>query len=227
MFSFALVFLFAGVLGSEALAARLKTGILEKKEVDGEKIMIFTDTTYGYSLTTPEGWEFKAQKDKKKLKDRNPYRVHARLKDKQLPTQLWESPSAVTPAQILIFIFDSEMDAEEIRDSLASPTSNGDWQKPIIKHCDILYDSDFLNKMDIRWGGMWTGSAYSVKRDYTAQIPSGSGFGSVSEVVFGEFYVFPFREHKMLVHLLSEREFLQENRETVKSVLMQISDPEE
>ena len=115
------------------------------------------------------------------------------------------------------------MDPEEIRDSLASPSSKGDWQKPIFKNCDILYDSDFLNKMDIRWEGMWKGSAYSVKRDYTAQIPSGSGFGSVSEVVFGEFYVFPFYEHVMLVHLLSEREFLTENRATVKSLLLQIS----
>ena len=141
----AFALLFTGVLVSDVLAARLKTGVLEKKKVDGKKVMIFTDTTYGYSITTPDGWEFKSQKEKKDK--RNPYRLYARLKDKQLPAQMWDSPSAVTPAQILIFIWDSELTPEQIRDSLASPTFKGDWQKPIIKACDILYSADFLNKM--------------------------------------------------------------------------------
>lgn len=220
-FIYAFALLLSCVLISDAAAARRRTGLIEKMKVDNKKFTIFKDTLYGYSLKSPDGWEFKAQKEKKdKI---NPYRLHARLKDKQLPAQMWDSPSAVTPAQVLIFIWDSELTPEQIRDSLASPTFKGDWQKPIINACDILYGADFLNKMDIRWEGTWKGSAYSVKRNYTAQIPSGSGgFGTISEALLGEFYIFPFKGHTMLVHLLSEREFLKENRETVKEILLQM-----
>lgn len=220
-FIYAFALLLSCVLISDAAAARRRTGLIEKMKVDNKKFTIFKDTLYGYSLKSPDGWEFKAQKEKKdKI---NPYRLHARLKDKQLPAQMWDSPSAVTPAQVLIFIWDSELTPEQIRDSLASPTFKGDWQKPIINACDILYGADFLNKMDIRWEGTWKGSAYSVKRNYTAQIPSGSGgFGTISEALLGEFYIFPFKGHTMLVHLLSEREFLKENRDTVKEILLQM-----
>jgi hypothetical protein len=206
-------------VASAALAAG-RTGVIEKKKVDGQSLETFTDTAYGYTLTTPPHWDFKVQREKSD-KERNPFRLRAQNRDKQLPTQLYDSPSAVVNSHIQIFIIDSDMSPESIRDSLASPTSKGAWQDPIFKNCDLLRDSKYLNKMDVRWA-KWQGAAFSVEQQYTAQIPSGSGFGSVSEKRLGEFYVFPFRGHKMVVYMVSEREFLEENRKVVQDLLEQV-----
>jgi hypothetical protein len=214
------------VLGSTSLAvARGKTGVIEKKKIDDQKVEIFTDTVYGYTLTTPANWDFKVQKEKSN-EEYNPFRLRAQNKDKQIPTQLWDSPSAVVNAHIHLFVFDLDESPEAIRDSLASPTAGGDWQNPIAKNCELLRAGTFLNKMDIRWE-KWKGSAFSVEQTYTAQIPTGGGlFGSVAEKRLAEFYVFPFRQHKMVIYMVTEREFLEENRKVVQELLEQI-DPEE
>jgi hypothetical protein len=205
-----------------AFAGKARTGILEKVKIDGEKREVFTDTVYGYTMTAPSGWDFKAQKEKGK-DELNPFRLYARLKDKQMPTALWDSPSAVTPAQLYFFIVEIDWTPAQIRDSIASPTANSDWQKPIVKNCDILRDGEFLNSMDIRWEEGYKGAAFSVQKQYTAQVPSGGGtFQSVGEVLLGEFYVFPLGEHRLVVHLVSEREFLEENRATAKELVMQM-----
>jgi len=44
----------------------------------------------------------------------------------------------------------------------------------------------------------------------------------VQEVLLGEFYVFPYKGHKLIVHLVSEREFLEDNRNVVKETLYQL-----
>ena len=213
------------VLGSTSLAfAKGKTGLIEKKKIDDVKVEIFTDTVYGYSLTTPANWDFKTQKEKGDG-EYNPFRLRARNKDKQIPTQLWDSPSAVVNAHIYVFVLDVDLTADAIRDSLASPTANGDWQSPISKNCELLRGSTFLNKGEIHWD-KWRGSAFSVEQLYTAQIPTGGGlFGSVSEKRLAEFYVFPFHQHKLVFYMVTEREFLEDNRKVVQELLQQI-DPE-
>jgi hypothetical protein len=202
--------------------ARPRTGTLEKIKIDGEKHEVFTDTVYGYTLTSPDGWDFKAQKEKGD-DELNPFRLFARLKDKQMPTALWDSPSAVTPAQLYFFVVDLDWDPARVRDSIASPTANSHWQEPMVKNCDLLRDGEFLNSMDIRWEEGYKGAAFSLQKQYTAQVPSGGGtFQSVGEVLLGEFYVFPFREKILVVHLVSEREFLEENRATAKALVMEM-----
>lgn len=213
------------VLGSTSLAlARGKTGVIEKKKIDDVKVEVFTDTVYGYTLTTPANWDFKVQKEKSK-DEYNPFRLRIQNKDKQIPTQLWDSPSAVVNAHMHVFVLDADLSPEAMRDSLASPTAKGDWQDPIAKNCELLRGSTFLSKAEIRWD-KWRGAAFSVEQLYTAQIPTGGGlFGSVSEKRLAEFYVFPFRQHKMVVYMVTEREFLEENRKVVQELLQQI-DPE-
>lgn len=212
-----------GLMATEASWARGKTGVLEKQKVDGKSVEIFTDTAYGYSLTTPDGWDFAVQKEESDGV-RNELRVKMRMKDKQVPSQLWDAQNIVTNAQVFLFIIAGvDWTAVEIRDSLASSQFEAEWQKPIVKHCDLLRDGQPLQSMDIRWENEWHGAGYSVQRQYTAQIPTGNGlFGSVSEVLLGEFYVFPFRGHKLLVHLVSEREFLEDNRKVVQETLYQL-----
>lgn len=210
------------VAGNEAAWARGKTGVLEKKKVDGKSVEIFTDTAYGYTLTTPDGWDFAIQKEESD-EVRNPLRLKMRMKDKQVPSQLWDAQNMVTNAQVFLFIVDVDWPAVAVRDSLASTQFDADWQKPIVKHCDLLRDGQPLQSMDIRWENQWHGAGYSVQRQYTAQIPTGNGlFGSVSEVLLGEFYVFPFHGHKLVVHLVSEREFLEDNRKIVQATLYQM-----
>jgi hypothetical protein len=144
---------------SSALA-RGRTGVIEKKKVDGEKIEIFTDTVYGYTLTTPANWDFKVQKEKSN-DEYNPFRLLVQNKDKQVPTQLWDSPSAVVNAHVYIFVLDVDLPVDDMRDSLASPTAEGEWQKPIAKNCELLHNSTFLNKAEVRWD-KWRGAAFSV-----------------------------------------------------------------
>lgn len=220
-FTFAVCLL--AVAGTSAPAwARGKTGTLEKKKVDGKSVETFTDTVYGYSITTPDGWDFSLQKEESDT-ERNPLRVRARMKDKQVPSQLWDAQNIVTNAQMYLFIVDVDWDVVAIRDSLISPKFEAEWQKPIVKYCDLMRDGQILQDMDIRWENKWTGAGYSVQRQYEAQIPTGDGlFGSVSEVLLGEFYVFAFRGHKLIVHLVSEREFLEDNRNIIKETLYQI-----
>lgn len=214
------------VLGSTSMAlARGKTGVLEKKKIDDVKVEVFTDTVYGYTLTTPPNWDFKVQKEKSN-DEYNPFRLRVQNKDKQIPTQLWDSPSAVVNAHIHLFVFDLDATPEAVRDSLASPTAGGDWQDPVAKNCELLRGSTFLTKADIRWD-KWRGAAFSVEQTYTAQIPTGGGlFGSVAEKRLAEFYVFSFRQHKMVLYMVTEREYLEENRKVVQELLQQI-DPEQ
>jgi len=204
--------------------AKPKTGVLEKKKVDGHKLEFYSDTVYGYQLTTPVGWDFSIQKEKSD-DELSPYRLKMRMKDKQVPAQLWDAQNVVTNAQIFLFIVDVDWDPKTIRDSLVDPDFKAEWQKPIVKHCELMSDGQFLQELDIRWENEWKGSGYSVRREYTAQIPTGGGlFGSVTEVLLGEFYVFSFKGKRMIVHMVSEREFLEENRNTCKEILFQIGE---
>lgn len=206
----------------DAFAKRVKTGILEKKkDENGEKYQVFEDTVYNYTLRTPDHWEFKALKEGKDG-EINPYRLHMKRKDKQIPSQLWENQGQVTPAQIDWFIMDIPLTLEQIRDSLASPDFEGDWQKPVLDECDLLRDSDFLNKGDVTWG-TWRGAAFSVERPYQAQISSGAGlYNQITEKLLADFYVFPYGDHKLILYLVTEREFLKENRDLLRSMLEQI-----
>lgn len=207
--------------GDQAWAGS-KTGVLEKKKVDGKAVEVFTDTTYGYSFITPEGWDFSLQKEESD-EIHNPLRVKMRMKDKQIPAQLWDAQNLVTNAQMYLFIVDAEGSAVAVRDSLMSPKFEAEWQKPIVKYCDLMREGQILQPLDLRWENDWKGAGYSVQKQYTAQIPTGDGlFGSVSEVLLGEFYVFAFRGHTLVVHLVSEREFLEDNRNIVKETLYQI-----
>jgi hypothetical protein len=212
------------VVSADSVLAKPKTGILEKKKIEGEKVKIFTDTVYGYTLTTPKYWDFKVQREKSD-DELNPYRLRAIRKDKQIPTQLEDARSAVTPAQIYLFVVDLDWTPERMRDSLASPTFESEWQDPIVKQCELLRYSEYLNSMDIRWENKWRGAGFSVQHKYTAQVATGALFSSVSEVLLGEFYVFPFRGKRMIIHLVTEREFLEENRALVRELLEAI-DPQ-
>ena len=207
---------------TEALA-RPKTGVLEKTKVEGHKIKIFTDTVYDYKLTTPVGWEFNPQKEKSD-DELKPYRLRMRMKDKQIPAQLWDAQNLVTNCQIFLFIVDVDWDVEEIRDSLVNPKFRADWQKPIEKYCDLYVQGQFLQELNIKWENKWEGAGYTVRKEYNAQISTGGGFTSVTEILLGEFYVFPFKGHKMIVHLISEREFLEENRNQCKEILFQMGE---
>ena len=204
--------------------ARAKTGVLEKKKVDGDKLEFFSDTVYNYKLTTPVGWDFSIQKEKSD-DELNPFRLKMRMKDKQVPAELWDARNVVTHAQIFLFIIELDWDPKTIRDSLIDAEFKAEWQKPIVKHCELMSDGVLLQELDIRWENEWKGFGYSVRREYTAQIPTGGGlFGSVTEVLLGEFYVFPFKGKRMIVHMVSEREFLEENRNTCKEILFQIGE---
>lgn len=205
-----------------ASAARMKTGTVEKKKVDGKTIQVFTDTAFGISLTSPDGWEFSPQKEEKEG-PLNPFRVRMKMKDKQVPSQLWDAQNLVTNAELFLFIVDVNWPITAVRDSLASAQFEAEWQKPIVKFCDIMREGQFLQAFDLRWENDWTGAGYSIQKQYTAQVPTGNGlFGSVSEVLLGEFYVFPYKGHKMIVHMVSEREFLDDNRKVVKETLYQL-----
>jgi hypothetical protein len=210
------------LVNAPAGAARLKTGVLEKKKVDGKSVEVFTDTTFGYALTTPDGWDFSPQKEEKEGPP-NPFRVRMKMKDKQIPSQLWDAQNLVTNAEVFLFFVDVDWPVAMVRDSLASSQFQAEWQKPIVKHCNMIQEGQFLQAFELRWENEWHGSGYSLQKQYTAQIPTGDGlFGSVSEVLLGEFYVFPYKGHKMIVHLLSEREFLEDNRNVIKETLYQL-----
>lgn len=201
--------------------AGAKTGVLEKKEVDGKTVEIFSDTVYGYKISTPEGWDMSMQKED--ATNHNPLRVRMRMKDKQVPSQLWDAQNLVTNAQIYLFIVDVDWPATAVRDSLESATFTADWQKPIVKNCDMIREGQVLQTMDLRWENEWLGAGYSLQKQYTAQIPTGEGlYRPISEVLLGEFYVFPIKGHKLLMHLVSEREFLEDNRNIVKQTLYQM-----
>jgi len=220
---FALIAVVAiALMPADIQAKRLKTGVIEKlKNEEGEKYEVFTDTVYHWSLTSPDHWEFKVQKEESD--ERNPHRLHMKRKDKQIPTQLWESQGIVTPAQIDWFIMDIPLEVDFIRDSLRSSNFEGEWQKPLLKACDLLYDSEFLPSYDVTWG-KWRGAGFSAERSYQAQIPSGAGlYNSVTEKLLADFYVFPYGEHKLIIYLVTEREFLQENRDLLQSLLNQIA----
>ena len=210
------------VAAMPASAARTKTGTVEKKKVDGKSIQVFTDTAFGISLTSPDGWDFSAQKEEKEGAP-NPFRVRMKMKDKQVPSQLWDAQNLVTNAELFLFIVDVNWPVTTVRDSLASSGFQAEWQKPIVKFCDMMREGQFLQAFDLRWENEWVGAGYSLQKQYTAQVPTGNGlFGSVSEVLLGEFYVFPYKGHKMVVHLVSEREFLEDNRNVVKETLYQL-----
>jgi hypothetical protein len=216
-----LVSLLAVAASAPAWAGRQKTGVLEKKKVDGKDVEVFSDTAYGYSLTTPDGWDFSLQKEEGPAL--NPLRVRMRMKDKQVPSQLWDAQNLVTNAQIYLFIVDVDWTPAMVRDSLAASRFNAEWQKPIVKYCDLLRDGQPLQSMDIRWENNWLGAGCSVQKQYQAQVPTGDGlFTSVQEVLLGEFYVFTYKGHKLIVHLVSEREFLEANRNVVKETLYQL-----
>lgn len=209
----------AGALMAHAAG---KTGTIEKTTVDGKKIMVFADTAHGYSLTAPDDWDFKAQKEGSES-ERNPYRLHMKRKDKQVPTSLSDSPTSAADAQMELFILDVPLTIEQLRDSLSTPQFKAEWQKPIIKYCELLRSSQFLNKYDINWG-TWKGVGFAVEQQYQAQVPTGSGlFTSIAEKRLADFMIFNFRGKKMLLYLLSEREFLPENREVAKAMLTQVT----
>ena len=216
----ALCLIFA--VATDAAWGRAKTGVLTKEKRDGQKYEIFQDTVYGYTLTTPSDWDFDSQKEKGK-DERNPFRLKIKCKDKQIPDQLWESPSAVVNAHINWFVFEGlEMTPQEVRDSLFSDDYKADWRKPIYKNCDLLLEAQYLNEGDVRWGP-WRGAFQSLDYEYTAQIPTGGGlFGSISEKRLAEIYVFPFKEQILILYLVSERQYLPDNREVVKELLHQI-----
>jgi len=218
-----LAFFMFSLVPMNAMAKRVKTGIVDKKkDEEGNKYQVFTDTVYNLKFKTPEHWEFKAQKEGSDGES-NPFRLHMVRKDKQIPTQLWESQNLVTPAQIDWFVMDIPLAIEQIRDSLAAPGFEGDWQKPILKQCDLLRNSTFLQKYDITWG-KWRGVGFSVERPYQAQISSGSGlYNTVTEKLLADFYVFPYETHKLIIYLVTEREFLVENRELLRSMLEQLT----
>lgn len=214
--------LLAMVAAAPVSAGRLKTGVLEKKKVDDRTVVVFSDTTYGYSLTTPDGWDFSPQKEEKEGSN-NPFRVRMKMKDKQIPSQLWDAQSLVTAAEVFIFIVDVDWPVLQVRDSLASSSFDAEWQKPIVKHCDLMREGQFLQSFECRWENEWRGAGYSLQKQYQAQIPTGEGlFQPVAEVLLGEFYVFPFKGHKLIVHLVSEREFLEDNRNVVKEMMYQL-----
>jgi len=210
------------VAAAPSWAARLKTGVVEKKKVDGKSIEVFTDTTFGYALSTPDGWDFSPQKEEKDASP-NPFRVRMKMKDKQVPSQLWDAQNLVTNAEVFLFIVDVDWQVKTVRDSLASAQFEAEWQKPIVKYCELIQEGQFLQAFDLRWENEWVGAGYSMQKQYTAQIPTGDGlFGSVAEVLLGEYYVFPYKGHKLIVHLMSEREFLEDNRNVVKETLYQL-----
>lgn len=211
------------VAAAPSWAARLKTGSLEKKKnADGKSIEVFTDTTFGYAFSAPDGWDFSPQKEEKEGPP-NPFRLRMKMKDKQVPSQLWDAQNLVTNAELFLFIVDVDWTPKAMRDSLASAHFDAEWQKPIVKFCDLMREGQFLQSFELRWDNGWEGAGYNVQKKYTAQIPTGDGlFGSVSEVLMGEFYVFPYKGHKMVLHLASEREFLEDNRNVVKETLYQL-----
>lgn len=165
---------------------------------------VYTDNSYGFSITVPEEWDSSIKKDDSNI------RLVMVKKEYEIPMQFQHAPNYTTIPKIMIIADTSSLDVRVFVDSILSDEFKTDQKKDIMAETKILF-GDFVQRqrtmMEI--GGQ-EGVYLSGNQQYTIQVArqgSQSDKGDVVTDYYGGAVYFardPETNHLFVINFICE-----------------------
>lgn len=126
---------------------------------------VFTDATYGFTITMDSEWKAKVRKVK------DPFRLVLTQKNFLIPSDYRDAPDYTKIPKIVIWADTTSMSAGAIVDSLLSETYGSAQKKTILREFDILYEQDLIPRGKKRFSiAGQKAVAWKAKALYTKEV---------------------------------------------------------